>query len=153
MVLCWNPSKKMIFFNNVVLVLLCTLMQIERYLLVYYLSFKLPKAHDVGQLLLLIFNFQKNFEFLQSQLTCFLFHDSKSFCVNNEKNLRTENLYYLSKSHLGFWLLLYVWCQVQRSVWPETQSVTFHIVSRCFENKNNNCCGTKICKNAIFYIN
>ena len=23
------------------------------------------------------------------------------------------------------------------------------IVSRCFENKNNNCCETKLCKNAI----
>ena len=25
----------------------------------------------------------------------------------------------------------------------------FDIVSRCFENKSNNCCETKICKNAI----
>ena len=37
----------------------------------------------------------------------------------------------------------------QRSVWLGAQSVTFDIVSRCFENKNNNCCDAKICKNAI----
>ena len=38
----------------------------------------------------------------------------------------------------------------QRSIRPILQSVTFDIVSRCFENKkNNNCCETNICKNAI----
>ena len=38
----------------------------------------------------------------------------------------------------------------QRSVSPETQSIPFDIVSRCFENKkNNNCCETKLFKNAI----
>ena len=37
----------------------------------------------------------------------------------------------------------------QRSVWPESQSGTFNIVSRCFENKNNNYCETKFLKNAI----
>ena len=37
----------------------------------------------------------------------------------------------------------------QRSVWLETQSVTFDIVSRCFENKNNNCCEIFFFKNAI----
>ena len=34
----------------------------------------------------------------------------------------------------------------QRSVWPETQSITFDIVSRCFENKSNNCCEQKFVK-------
>ena len=37
----------------------------------------------------------------------------------------------------------------QRFVWPGAQSVTFDIVSRCFENENNNCCEIKICINAI----
>ena len=37
----------------------------------------------------------------------------------------------------------------QRFVSTGAQSVTFGIVSRCFGNKNNNCCETKICKNAI----
>ena len=37
----------------------------------------------------------------------------------------------------------------QRSFWPGSQSVTFDIISRCFENKNNNCCETKNFKNAI----
>ena len=37
----------------------------------------------------------------------------------------------------------------QRSVRPVPQSVKFNIVSRCFENKNNNSCETNICKNAI----
>ena len=40
----------------------------------------------------------------------------------------------------------------QRSVRPVPQSVTFDIVSRCFENKDNNCCETKICKNAIYLL-
>ena len=42
-----------------------------------------------------------------------------------------------------------LWSTYQRSVWPESQSVTFDIVFRCFENKNNKCCETNICKNAI----
>ena len=37
----------------------------------------------------------------------------------------------------------------QRSVRPVPYSVTFNMVSRCFENKNNNCCEINICKNAI----
>ena len=37
----------------------------------------------------------------------------------------------------------------QRSVWPVPQFITFNIVSRCFEKKNNNCCETKLFKNAI----
>ena len=32
----------------------------------------------------------------------------------------------------------------QKLVLPYPQSVTFAIVSRCFENKNNNCCETKM---------
>ena len=34
--------------------------------------------------------------------------------------------------------------QRQKLVLPYPQSVTFTIVSRCFENKNNYCCGTKM---------
>ena len=37
----------------------------------------------------------------------------------------------------------------QRSVRPVPQFVTFDIVSRYFENKNNDCCETKIYKNTI----
>ena len=40
-------------------------------------------------------------------------------------------------------------CLVQRFIWPGSESIIFDIVSRCFRNKNNNCCETKICKNAI----
>ena len=39
----------------------------------------------------------------------------------------------------------------QRSVWLKTQSVAFDIVSRCFENKNNNCCETKFVKMTFVY--
>ena len=36
-------------------------------------------------------------------------------------------------------------CQTrQKLVLPYPQSVTFAIVSRCFENKNNNCCERKM---------
>ena len=38
----------------------------------------------------------------------------------------------------------FLWYTGQRSVWLETQSVTFDI-----ENINNNCCETNICKNDI----
>ena len=37
----------------------------------------------------------------------------------------------------------------QRSVRPVPQFITFDIISRCFENKNNNWCETKNCKNYI----
>ena len=33
----------------------------------------------------------------------------------------------------------------QRSDQPVPQYITFYIVSRCFENNNNNCCETNIC--------
>ena len=38
---------------------------------------------------------------------------------------------------------------LQRSIWLVPQSVAFDIVSRCFENKNNNCWEIKLSKNAI----
>ena len=37
----------------------------------------------------------------------------------------------------------------QRSVRPVPKSITFNIVSRCFENKKNDCCEKNDCKNAI----
>ena len=37
----------------------------------------------------------------------------------------------------------------QKSIWPETHIHRIDIVSRYFENKNNNCCETNFCKNAI----
>ena len=40
----------------------------------------------------------------------------------------------------------------QGSVLQLTKCVKFDIVSRCFENKNNDCCQTKFFKNAIFYL-
>ena len=40
----------------------------------------------------------------------------------------------------------------QISVRPLLQSVAFDIVSRCFENKNTNCCENKYLENSIFII-
>ena len=45
--------------------------------------------------------------------------------------------------------MLYIITENQKLVLQYLQSVTFAIVSRCFENKNNNCCVTKQVKNAI----
>ena len=37
----------------------------------------------------------------------------------------------------------------QRFVSLGSESITFDIISGCFESKNNNCCDTKFCKNAV----
>ena len=50
---------------------------------------------------------------------------------------------------MGFVWKFFLYYKIQRSVRPVPQSITFDIVSRCFENKNNNCWETKLYKNAI----
>ena len=70
----------------------------------------------------------------------------KNLSLVAESERRFSSAMFISENYNNY---LWVFSWNQRSFWPGAQSVTFNIVSRCFENKNNNFCETNISKNAI----
>ena len=62
------------------------------------------------------------------------------FCPLFDKYYDLSNIVYYCKFSFVGTIQDYL---IQRSVWLGSQFVTLDIVSRCFENKNNNCCETK----------
>ena len=58
-------------------------------------------------------------------------------------------IHYLYKLTIIIYLHMYIWAKI--CLTGDTIR-RIDIVSRCFENKNNNCCEAKLCKNAIIAI-